>query len=162
MVLERISRNVRLLTGQFSPAKVESSILQLSTLEFAERLKREHGDQLRSMIEEAENVRGREVGAMLCLGPENTIRLGRECWGERHSVSLVSCPHAHARVGSFHVHLEGSDVYSVDDVEHGIEAAVFSCIGYRRAGTPMLKCIATQRYYKYSQDERDSITDSLA
>jgi len=137
------------------------SVLNLSTAEFGTLLKTQFGPELRRMIEEAEQQRQDEVGAMICLGPDNTLHLGRECWGRARSVILTDCKGARS-VGSFHVHLYGSDIFSPTDLNQGIAHELYSCLGYMKNGVPTLKVIGTHMYPRLPQTSQATIRRGIA
>jgi len=127
-----------------------------STLELKERF----GFELRNMILEAEGQK-REVGVMLCQTPTGDLHLSRACWGRRGTVTVTDCHDGLNPLGSFHVHLGGTDVFSVPDLELAIKKEQFSCLGYVKAGVHTLKCITPKRYHELPAETKVSIKQSL-
>jgi len=118
------------------------------------------GSDLRSMILEGERE-GREVGAMLCQSPSGELHLSRVCWGAKGRVEVADC-HDHLKpYGSFHVHLRGSEVFSPQDLEQAIDREELSCIGYMKAGVPMLKCVVPRKYYEHTPETKTGIRMAL-
>jgi len=132
------------------------SIPMSSTLE----LKNRFGPELKQMISEAESQK-REVGVMLCQTPTGDLHLSRACWGRRGTVTVADCHDGLSPLGSFHVHLGGTSVFSPADLELAIRKEQLSCLGYTKAGMPALKCIAPKRYYDYPYKTRAEIKHSL-
>jgi len=119
-------------------------------------LKTQFGNEFRNMIFEGERE-GREVGAMICQSPSGELHLSRVCWGVKGKVHVTDC-HDHLKpYGSYHVHVRGSDVFSPQDLEQAIEREQLSCIGYMKAGVPMLKYILPRKYYEYTSETKSRI-----
>jgi len=131
------------------------SISMAPTLE----LKSRHGSELKQMITEAEGQK-REIGAMLCRSPSG-VHLSRTCYGRRETVTVADCHDGLSPLGSFHVHLGGTDVFSVPDLELAIRKEELSCLGYTKAGVPMLKCIRPKRYYELPSESKAWVKRSL-
>jgi len=124
-------------------------------------LKQQFGSVLKAMIEEGERE-DREVGAMLCRNTSTGgVHLSRTCWGRRGGVIVADCHDGLAPLGSYHVHLRGSDVFSPQDLEQALEREQLSCIGYMKAGVPMLKCILPSKYYEYTPEIKTKIRTEL-
>jgi len=122
-------------------------------------LKSRHGPELKQMISEAEGQK-REIGVMLCRSPSG-VHLSRTCYGRRETVTVADCHDGLSPLGSFHVHPSGVDIFSVPDLELSLRKESLSCLGYTRAGVPMLKCITPKRYYELPSQTRVSIRQSL-
>jgi len=127
-----------------------------STLE----LKNRFGPELRQMISEAEGQK-REVGVMLCQTPARDLRLSRVCWGRRATVTVADCHDGLSPLGSFHVHLGGTSIFSPADLELAIKKEQLSCLGYSQAGVYTLKCIMPKHYYELPAETKVSIKQSL-
>jgi len=125
-----------------------------------EELKSRFGSELRGLISEAEHEK-REVGVMLCKTPTGDLHLSRACWGRRGTVTVADCHDGLSPLGSFHVHLGGTSVFSPADLELAIRKEQLSCLGYAKAGGSTLKCIAPKRYYDYPYKTRAEIKRSL-
>jgi len=158
-LIERVRRNLAAWRGLLGvgikggpPVSPEATTLELRT---------RHGSELKRLIEEAER-QGREVGVMLCQAPTSEIHLSQESWGKRSTVTVVDCRDHTFPLGSFHVHLRGADVFSVPDLELGIQREKLSCVGYMKAGVPTLKCVTPQKYYEYPLSERQNIRGMLS
>jgi hypothetical protein len=123
-------------------------------------LKSRFGSELRSMIEEAERQK-REVGTMLCQTHAGDLHLSRACWGRRETVTVADCHDGLSPLGSFHVHLGGTDMFSVPDLELAIKKEQLSCLGYTRGTYPYLKCVIPKRFYELPYETRASIKRSL-
>jgi len=123
-------------------------------------LKSRFGSDLRSMIAEAEGQK-REVGVMLCQTPTRDLHLSRACWGRRETVTVADCHDGLSPLGSFHVHLGGTDVFSVPDLELAIKKEQLSCLGYSKGGHHYLKCVIPKRYYELPYETKTSIKRSL-
>jgi len=141
------------------PSEMQVSVLESSRVQipaFPYELKNQFGNELKSMILEGERE-GREVGAMLCRTSTGNLHLSRTCWGRRGAVMVSDCHDGLSPLGSFHVHLKGSDVFSPQDLEQAIEKEQLSCIGYMKAGVPMLKCVLPHKYYEYTPSTQAEI-----
>jgi len=126
----------------------------------AQELKSLFGSEFRNMIFEGERE-GKEVGAMLCQSSSGELHLSRVCWGVKGKVHVTDC-HDHLKpYGSFHVHLYGGGVFSPTDLEQAIDREQLSCIGYVKAGGPMLKYITPHKYYEYPPEARTRIRMTL-
>jgi len=124
-----------------------------------EGLKARFGSELREMISEAEREK-REVGAMLCRGPAG-VHLSQACWGRRETVTVSDCHDGLSPLGSFHVHLGGTDIFSAQDLELAIKKEGLSCLGYTKGGHPHLKCITPQRFYELPTYQQQEVRWSL-
>jgi len=133
------------------------NISMSSTLE----LKARFGPELKQMIAEAEGQK-REVGAMLCRTVTGQPHLSRACWGQRGKVEVHDCKDHLTPLGSFHVHLGSTSVFSVPDLRQAIKREKLSCIGYRKSGYSYLKCVMPEQYYKYSASQRLEIDRLLS
>jgi len=132
-----------------------------STFTRTEELRAKYGEELKRMIMEAER-QGREVGAMICITPTGEIKLSRTCWGLRHKVEVSDCKEGNLKqFGSFHVHLGGTGVFSVPDLNQAIHREQFSCVGYMKNGIPVIKCINPQIYRSLSPSQRAEIRRML-
>lgn len=123
-------------------------------------LKYQYGSELRRLIEEAQSQH-QEVGVMLCQTPSGGFHLSRECWGRRETVTVADCHDGLSPLGSFHVHLSGTGVFSVPDLDLAIKKEQLSCLGYVKAGVPTIKCIMPKRYYELPYETRTEIRHSL-
>jgi len=123
-------------------------------------LKSQFGHELREMISEAESQK-REIGAMLCQTVAGQPHLSRACYGRRETVTVTDCHDGLSPLGSFHVHLGGTDVFSVPDLELAIKKEQLSCLGYTKGEHPYLKCVMPKRYYELPYETRTSIGRSL-
>jgi len=132
------------------------NISMSSTLE----LKNRFGTELRELISEAEGQK-REIGAMLCRTAAGQPHLSRACYGRRETVTVADCHDGLSPLGSFHVHLGGTDVFSVPDLELAVKKEQLSCLGYTKGGHPYLKCVMPKRYYELPYETRTSIGRSL-
>jgi len=130
--------------------------MSASTLELKNRL----GPELKQMISEAEGQK-REVGAMLCRTAAGQPHLSRACYGRRETVTVTDCHDGMSPLGTFHVHLGGTDVFSVPDLELAIKKEQLSCLGYTKTGQSYLKCIMPKRYYELPYETRAEIGRSL-
>jgi len=128
-----------------------------STLE----LKSRFGAEIKEMITEAESQK-REVGAMLCRTATGQPHLSRACYGRRETVTVADCHDGLSPQGSFHVHLGGTDVFSVPDLKTGIRREKLSCIGYIKSRSVKLKCLTPSKYYQYPMTQRAEIDRMLA
>jgi len=122
-------------------------------------LKSRHGPKLKQMIAESE-LEGHEVGAMLCRSPSG-VHLSRTCYGRRETVTVTDCHDGLSPLGSFHVHLRGAGIFSVPDLELAIRKEELSCLGYTKAGVPMLKCITPKRYHELPSESKTWVKQSL-
>jgi hypothetical protein len=122
-------------------------------------LRSQFGHELKEMITEAEREK-REVGVMLCCSPSGDIHLSRTCYGRRETVMVRDC-HDGRPLGSFHAHTGGIGVFSVPDLELAIRKEQLSCLGYMKAGAPMLKCITPKRYYELPSESKAWVKRSL-
>jgi len=159
---EKVERNLRRLRRIVAGVKTERSWVQIPpgpespTLE----LKYRHGPELKRLIEEAQ-TQNREVGVMLCQTKAGDLHLSRACWGRRETVTVADCHDGLIPLGSFHVHLGGTDVFSVPDLELALEKEQLSCLGYVKAGAPMLKCINPKLYHTLPPETKMEIRYSL-
>jgi len=125
-----------------------------------EELKSHFGSELRQMISEAESQK-REVGAMLCRTAAGQPHLSRACYGRRETVTVADCHNGLSPLGSFHVHLGGTDVFSVPDLELAIKKEQLSCLGYAKTGQSYLKCINPRLYQQLHYKTKIEIKQSL-
>jgi len=123
-------------------------------------LKNRFGPELKQMISEAESQK-REIGAMLCRTAAGQPHLSRACYGRRGTVTVADCHDGLSPLGSFHVHLGGTDFFSVPDLELAIKKEQLSCLGYTKGAHPYLKCIIPKRFYELPPETRASIKRSL-
>jgi hypothetical protein len=136
-----------------------TSMYNISTSSTLE-LKNRFGPELKQMISEAESQK-REIGAMLCQTAMGQLQLSRACWGRRETVTVADCHDSLTPLGSFHVHLGGVSVFSVPDLELAIKKEQLSCLGYVKAGAPMLKCINPKLYHTLPPETKMEIRYSL-
>jgi len=145
------------------PSEIKGSALESSRVQIPpgpQELRSRFGSEFRNMILEGERE-GKEVGAMICQAPSGELHLSRVCWGVKGKVHVTDC-HDHLKpYGSFHVHLYGGGVFSPTDLEQAIEREQISCIGYVKAGGPMLKSITPHKYYEYPPEARTKIRMTL-
>jgi len=132
------------------------SMSMSSTLE----LKNRFGPELKQMISEAEGQK-REVGAMLCQTAAGQPHLSRACYGRRETVTVADCHDGLSPLGSFHVHLGGTSIFSPADLELALRKEQLSCLGYTKTGRSYLKCIMPKRYYELPYETQASIKQSL-
>jgi len=144
---------------QIPPGTDMLNIMYNITMAPTLELKSRHGPELKQMITEAEGQK-REIGAMLCRSPSG-VHLSRTCYGRRETVTVADCHDGLSPLGSFHVHLGGTDVFSVPDLELAIRKEELSCLGYTKAGVPMLKCIRPKRYYELPSESKAWVKRSL-
>jgi len=123
-------------------------------------LKSRHGTELKAMLEEAQ-TQGKEIGTMICSDRSGKIHLSRTCYGRRETVTIADCHDGLSPLGSFHVHLHGSSNFSVPDLELAIRKEGLSCLGYTKAGVPVLKCITPKRYYELPSESKAWVKRSL-
>lgn len=139
-----------------NPSPTRSPSIQSRTQELKERF----GPELRNMIAEAEG-QNREVGVMLCRTATGQPHLSRACYGRRETVTVTDCHDGLSPLGSFHVHLGGTDVFSVPDLELAIKKEQVSCLGYTRHAHPYLKCINPKLYQQLPYQTQIQIKQSL-
>jgi len=144
---------------QIPPGTDMLNIMYNITMAPTLELKSRHGPELKQMITEAEGQK-REIGAMLCRSPSG-VHLSRTCYGRREMVSVVDCHDGLSPLGSFHVHLGGTDIFSPADLELALRKEELSCLGYTRGGRSYLKCIMPKRYYEYGPEKKAEIQSGL-